>query len=53
MAALKSITALGRMGEPDDSADVVGVLAAPQGRWVTGQTIGVSGGTCLGPRIPK
>ncbi|MET8378441.1 hypothetical protein [Streptomyces microflavus] len=53
MAALKSITALGRMGEPDDRADVVGVLAGPQGRWVTGQTIDVSGGTCLGPLIPK
>ncbi|MEU9944463.1 short-chain dehydrogenase, partial [Streptomyces lavendulae] len=34
---------------PEDVADVVGFLAGPQGRWVTGQTIDVSGGTWLGP----
>lgn len=49
MASLESITALGRIGEPGDVADVVGFLAGPQGRWVTGQTIDVSGGTYLGP----
>ncbi|WP_438294094.1 SDR family NAD(P)-dependent oxidoreductase [Streptomyces sp. HUAS TT7] len=49
MAGLESITALGRIGEPEDVADVVGFLAGPQGRWVTGQTIDVSGGTYLGP----
>lgn len=49
VAALESITALGRMGLPEDVADVVGFLAGPQGRWITGQTIDVSGGTYLGP----
>ncbi|MFE9552468.1 SDR family NAD(P)-dependent oxidoreductase [Streptomyces sp. NPDC006692] len=49
VAGLESITALGRIGEPGDVADVVGFLAGPQGRWVTGQTIDVSGGTYLGP----
>ncbi|MEU1721295.1 SDR family oxidoreductase [Nonomuraea sp. NPDC005692] len=49
VAALESITALGRLGEPEDVADVVGFLAGPPGRWVTGQTIDVSGGTYLGP----
>ncbi|MER6508473.1 SDR family oxidoreductase [Nonomuraea sp. NPDC001636] len=49
VAALESITALGRLGEPEDVADVVGFLAGPAGRWVTGQTIDVSGGTYLGP----
>ncbi|MDH6130384.1 SDR family oxidoreductase [Kitasatospora sp. GP82] len=49
VAGLESITALGRLGEPEDVADVVGFLAGPQGRWVTGQTIDVSGGTYLGP----
>ncbi|MFI9272200.1 SDR family NAD(P)-dependent oxidoreductase [Kitasatospora sp. NPDC052896] len=49
VAELESITALGRLGEPEDIADVVGFLAGPQGRWVTGQTIDVSGGTYLGP----
>ncbi|MFI6602384.1 SDR family NAD(P)-dependent oxidoreductase [Nonomuraea sp. NPDC050536] len=49
VAGLESITALGRLGEPEDVADVVGFLAGPQGRWVTGQTVDVSGGTWLGP----
>ncbi|MFI6686415.1 SDR family NAD(P)-dependent oxidoreductase [Streptomyces sp. NPDC050485] len=49
VAGLESITALGRIGEPEDVADVVGFLASPQGRWVTGQSIDVSGGTYLGP----
>ncbi|WP_328806811.1 SDR family oxidoreductase [Streptacidiphilus fuscans] len=52
MAGLESITALGRIGEPADVADVVGFLAGPQGRWVTGQTIDASGGTYLGPIMP-
>ncbi|WP_433247183.1 SDR family NAD(P)-dependent oxidoreductase [Streptosporangium sp. CA-135522] len=49
VAGLEAITALGRIGEPEDVADVVGFLAGPQGRWVTGQTVDVSGGTYLGP----
>ncbi|GGS04953.1 short-chain dehydrogenase [Streptomyces nojiriensis] len=52
VAGLESITALGRLGEPEDVADVVGFLAGPHGRWVTGQTIDVSGGTYLGPIVP-
>ncbi|MFD5465950.1 SDR family oxidoreductase [Kitasatospora sp. NPDC127059] len=52
MAGLESITALGRIGEPEDVADVVGFLAGPRGRWVTGQTVDVSGGTYLGPIPP-
>ncbi|MER7134481.1 SDR family NAD(P)-dependent oxidoreductase, partial [Streptosporangium saharense] len=49
VAALESITALGRLGEPEDVADVVTFLASPQARWITGQTVDVSGGTYLGP----
>ncbi|MEV0353469.1 SDR family oxidoreductase [Nonomuraea sp. NPDC050680] len=49
VAGIEAITALGRLGEPEDVADVVGFLAGPQGRWVSGQTIDVSGGTYLGP----
>ena len=52
VAGLEAMTALGRIGEPEDIADVVGFLAGPQGRWVTGQTIDVSGGTYLGPITP-
>ncbi|MEU4517023.1 SDR family oxidoreductase [Nonomuraea wenchangensis] len=49
VAGLEAITALGRLGEPEDVADVVAFLAGPGSRWVTGQTIDVSGGTWLGP----
>ncbi|BDM73984.1 short-chain dehydrogenase (plasmid) [Streptomyces nigrescens] len=51
VAGLEAITALGRIGEPEDVADVVGFLAGPQGRWITGRTIDVSGGTYLGPIV--
>ncbi|MGW1894449.1 SDR family NAD(P)-dependent oxidoreductase [Streptomyces sp. NPDC002004] len=49
VAGLEAITALGRIGEPEDVADVVGFLVGPGGRWITGRTIDVSGGTYLGP----
>jgi 3-oxoacyl-[acyl-carrier protein] reductase len=41
----------GRLGAPADIADVVAFLASPDARWVTGQTIDVSGGTLLGVTI--
>ncbi|WP_131738164.1 SDR family oxidoreductase [Actinomadura roseirufa] len=44
-------TALGRLGGPDDVADIVAFLASDAGRWVTGQVIDASGGLFLGPRI--
>lgn len=37
-------TPLGRVGYPDDIADVVVFLASEQGRWVSGQLIHVGGG---------
>ncbi len=37
-------TALGRLGEPSDIADVVAFLASPDSRWVTGQVIDAHGG---------
>lgn len=42
--ALLSLTALGRIGEPADIADVVAFLAGDDGRWVTGQSMRVAGG---------
>jgi 3-oxoacyl-[acyl-carrier protein] reductase len=38
---------LGRMGRPEDIADVVVFLASDQARWLTGQVIKVSGGHAL------
>ncbi|MCJ2179375.1 SDR family NAD(P)-dependent oxidoreductase [Novosphingobium album (ex Hu et al. 2023)] len=37
-------TALRRLGEPEDIAEVVGFLASDEGRWITGQTIAANGG---------
>ncbi len=37
-------TALGRLGAPEDIADVVAFLCSDDARWVTGQIIGASGG---------
>ena len=45
-SVLKSIPA-GRLGTPEEVADVVLFLASPMARWVTGQTIVVDGGQLL------
>jgi 3-oxoacyl-[acyl-carrier protein] reductase len=37
-------TPLGRLGEPEDIADVVAFLASDQARWITGQTLNAGGG---------
>jgi 3-oxoacyl-[acyl-carrier protein] reductase len=39
--------ALGRVGEPDDIAEVIAFLASDAGRWITGQHIVASGGMRL------
>jgi 3-oxoacyl-[acyl-carrier protein] reductase len=44
---LKSIP-FGRLGHPEEVANVALFLCSPQGRWVTGQTIAVDGGQMLG-----
>lgn len=42
-----SLSALGRVGRPDDVADVVAFLASADARWVTGRVIDASGGAAL------
>jgi 3-oxoacyl-[acyl-carrier protein] reductase len=44
LPGIRRDTPLGRVGRPDDVADVVVFLASDQARWVTGQTIYVGGG---------
>lgn len=39
--------ALGRVGQPEDIADIVAFLASNEGRWVTGQSIDATGGQRL------
>jgi 3-oxoacyl-[acyl-carrier protein] reductase len=39
-----TVTPLGRLGTPEDIADVVAFLAGPDSRWITGQNIPATGG---------
>ncbi|MET8203373.1 SDR family NAD(P)-dependent oxidoreductase [Micromonospora taraxaci] len=48
---IAATTALNRLGEPDDVAEVVAFLASDGARWITGQVIDASGGLFLGPRF--
>lgn len=43
----KSITALGRTGQPDDVGAMVASLLSEDNRWITGQRIEVSGGVSI------
>ncbi|PXX57594.1 enoyl-ACP reductase-like protein [Nocardia tenerifensis] len=43
-AVAAEMSPFGRVGRPEDVADVVVFLASDEGRWVTGQNIGAGGG---------
>jgi NAD(P)-dependent dehydrogenase (short-subunit alcohol dehydrogenase family) len=42
-----SVTALGRVGQPEDIGGVVAFLCSEEGRWINGQRLEVSGGMNL------
>jgi 3-oxoacyl-[acyl-carrier protein] reductase len=46
-ARVLGITALGRVGEPADVADVVAFLAGPDSRWLTGENLRATGGLLI------
>lgn len=46
-AALESVTAFQRLGQPGEIASVVEFLASPGGAWITGQIVTASGGMHL------
>lgn len=46
-AMLAAQTSLGRVGEPQDVADVIAMLLSEEGRWINAQTIEVAGGYCI------
>lgn len=41
---MKKMNAFGRLGEPEDIANVIAFLVSEQSQWVTGQTLRVNGG---------
>lgn len=47
LAEAEKATALGRIGDPIDLAGITVYLAAPAGRWTTGQTFVVDGGWAI------
>lgn len=47
MQGIASVTAFGRLGTPDEIAQAVAFVAAPESAWITGQVIQVSGGMHL------
>lgn len=46
-AHIAEVTAMGRVGEPDDIGGAIAALLLPANRWITGQRIEVSGGMCV------
>jgi 3-oxoacyl-[acyl-carrier protein] reductase len=41
---IESQTPLGRIGQPDDIAPAAVYFASPDSKWVTGETLYISGG---------
>jgi NAD(P)-dependent dehydrogenase (short-subunit alcohol dehydrogenase family) len=48
LAAMASATLLNRIGEPEEVASVVAFLASDRASYITGETLGVSGGMGVG-----
>ncbi|MGI5491416.1 SDR family oxidoreductase [Microtetraspora malaysiensis] len=44
IASLEKMTAMGRIGKPEEIVTVIAFLASPEASWVTGQNIRVNGG---------
>lgn len=47
VAKMAEACPLGRLGQPDDVAKVVGFLATDEGGWVNGQVVRVNGGSVI------
>lgn len=51
--AVRSMVPLGRLGEPNDVADVVTFLLSPRAAYITGQDLGVDGGLTSSDPLPS
>jgi 3-oxoacyl-[acyl-carrier protein] reductase len=50
---IRDATPLGRVGRPEDAAELVAFLCSPRGGWITGQVLVSDGGGSVGPAIRK
>jgi 3-oxoacyl-[acyl-carrier protein] reductase len=50
---LRETTPLGRVGRPEDAAELVAFLCSPRGGWITGQTLVSDGGGQIGPAVRR
>lgn len=41
---MKKMNAFGRLGEPEDIADIIEFLVSPKSHWITGQVLRANGG---------
>ena len=50
---IRESTPLGRVGRPEDAAELVAFLCSPRGGWITGQIIVSDGGSGAGPVLRR
>jgi 3-oxoacyl-[acyl-carrier protein] reductase len=50
---LEQRTPLGRVGRPEDAAELVAFLCSPRGGWITGQIITSDGGWSVAPTVRR
>jgi 3-oxoacyl-[acyl-carrier protein] reductase len=44
LEGMRKMNAFGRLGEPEDIANVISFLVSEESQWVTGQTLRANGG---------
>jgi 3-oxoacyl-[acyl-carrier protein] reductase len=48
---IREASPLGRVGRPQDAAELVGFLCSPRGSWITGQILVCDGGASIAPTL--
>src|SRR5436190_14130021 len=48
---IRRATPLGRVGRPEDAAQLVAFLCSPRGSWITGQILVCDGGASVAPTL--